>query len=44
MKVKWTKQMEQAVLGVAPGRWCDVAMVLEEAEKLSQNSPRPGSR
>jgi hypothetical protein len=44
MKVKWTKQMEQAVLGLAPGRWRDVAMVLEEAEKLSQGSPRPGSQ
>jgi hypothetical protein len=44
MKVKWTKQMEQAVLGLAPGRWRDVSMVLEEAEKLSKGSPRPDSQ
>jgi hypothetical protein len=36
VKVKWTKQMENALLGMAPGRWRDISMVLAEAEKLSR--------
>lgn len=34
-QVKWTQQMEQAILGLAPGRWRDVSMVLDYAQKLS---------
>jgi len=36
--VKWTKQMEQAVRGLVPGRWRDISMVLDEAAKLSSTS------
>ena len=46
MKVTWTKQMEQAVLNLAPGRWRDISMVLDEAQELSNtgasaNEPKP---
>ena len=37
-KVKWTKQMEQAVRGLVPGRWRDISMVLDQAAKLSSAS------
>jgi len=33
MKISWTKEMEQALRGAAPGRWRDISMVLEEARK-----------
>jgi hypothetical protein len=35
MKINWTKEMEQALQNAAPGRWRDIAMVLDEAQKLS---------
>jgi hypothetical protein len=35
MKMNWTKEMEQALKNAAPGRWQDIAMVLDEAQKLS---------
>ncbi len=35
MKMNWTKEMEQALRSAAPGRWGDISMVLEEAQKLS---------
>ncbi|HKM90533.1 MAG TPA: DUF11 domain-containing protein [Candidatus Acidoferrales bacterium] len=34
MNLKWTQQMEQAVLGLAPGRWRDISQVLDAAQKL----------
>jgi len=46
-KVKWTKQMEQAVSGLVPGRWSDISMVLDQASRLSSaptggfEAPRP---
>jgi hypothetical protein len=42
-KVKWSKQMDQAVRALVPGRWSDVAMVLEEAKKLETSSQAPGA-
>lgn len=41
-KVKWSKQMEQAVSGLIPGRWRDISMVLDEAARLSNQPPAPG--
>jgi hypothetical protein len=35
-KVKWTKQMAQALNGLIPGRWRDISMVLDEAGRLSK--------
>jgi len=43
-KVKWTKQMEQALNGLVPGRWRDISMVLEEAGKLSSAQQSQGLR
>ncbi len=43
MNVKWTKQLEQALRGLVPGRWGDVSMVLQEAEKLQGAGARPGA-
>jgi len=43
-QVKWTKQLEQAVLALAPGRWRDVSMVLQEAQRLSQQSLSNGNQ
>ena len=37
MKVNWTKQMEQAVLGLVPARWRTVAGLLQQAQQLSSN-------
>jgi len=34
MNVKWTKEMEDTLRRAAPGRWRDIAMVLDEAHKL----------
>jgi hypothetical protein len=36
--VKWTKEMEKALLGVAPNRWSDVVQIQRYAQKLSQQS------
>jgi len=36
--VKWTKEMEKALLGVAPNRWSDVVQIQRYAQKLSQRS------
>ncbi len=41
-KVKWTKQMDQAVSGLVPGRWRDISMVLDEAAKLSSGPQAQG--
>ena len=38
MKMNWTKEMEQALRSAAPGRWGDISMVLEEAQKISGGS------
>jgi hypothetical protein len=43
-KVKWTKQMEQALNGLVPGRWRDISMVLDEAGKLSKTPSGQGPR
>ena len=43
-KIKWTKQIEQAVRGLVPERWRDISMVLDEAQKLPQQSPRAGAQ
>ena len=42
-KVKWTKQMEQSLLSLVPGRWRDIQMVLDEATRLSNRHQGPGS-
>jgi len=42
-KIKWTKQIEQAVRGLVPGRWRDISMVLDEAAKVSNRPPAQGS-
>ena len=39
MNVKWTKQMEDTLLGAAPGRWRDITAVLTEAESISRTRP-----
>jgi hypothetical protein len=44
MNVKWTKQLEQAVRALVPGRWRDISTVLQEAEKLEEAGARPGAR
>jgi len=36
MNVKWTQEMENALLGAAPGRWRDITAVLTEAENISK--------
>jgi hypothetical protein len=38
MNVKWTKEMEDTLRAAAPGRWRDIAMVLDEARKIPGNS------
>ena len=43
-KIKWTKQIEQAVRGLVPGRWRDISMILDEAQKLPQQSSRPAAQ
>jgi hypothetical protein len=43
MQVKWTKQMEQAILSLAPGRWRDISMVLDSAQKLSGGTGPAGA-
>jgi hypothetical protein len=35
LNVKWTNEMTEALRAAAPGRWRDIAMVLDEAHKLS---------
>ena len=42
-KVKWTKQMDQAVRALIPGRWRDISMVIEEAQKLSSAAASAGA-
>lgn len=44
--VKWTKQLEQAVLGQVPGRWQDISMVLDAAAKSggASQAQGPGSQ
>ena len=44
MNVKWTKQLEQALLGLAPNRWNDISMVLQQVEKMGQAGPRGGRK
>jgi hypothetical protein len=34
MNVKWTQAMDNTLRAAAPGRWRDIAMVLDEARKL----------
>jgi hypothetical protein len=41
-KVQWTKEMEQALLALVPGRWRDISMVLEEARRLEGATAPPG--
>jgi len=41
MNVKWTKEMEKTLLAAAPGRWRDIAMVLDEAYKLGASRRAP---
>jgi hypothetical protein len=38
LHVKWTKEMESALRGAAPGRWKDISEMLQEAQELEKNS------
>jgi hypothetical protein len=42
--VKWTKQLEQSLMGIVPGMWGDIQMIQDAAAKLSGGQPaeRPG--
>jgi len=41
LNVKWTNEMNDALRAAAPGRWRDIAMVLDEAHKLSGRAGAP---
>jgi hypothetical protein len=41
LNVKWTNEMTDALRAAAPGRWRDIAMVLDEAHKLSAAAGAP---
>ena len=41
LNVKWTKAMTDALRAAAPGRWRDIATVLDEAHKLSGAAGAP---
>lgn len=41
LNVKWTNEMTDALRAAAPGRWRDIAMVLDEAHKLSGAAEAP---
>jgi len=41
LNVKWTNEMTDALRAAAPGRWRDIAMVLEEAHKSSSTAGAP---
>ncbi len=40
LNVKWTKEMENALRGVVPGRWRDISAVLEQAKGIAQAAPQ----
>ncbi len=39
LKVKWTKEMENALWSAVPGRWRDITAVLAEAERMMPPKP-----
>jgi hypothetical protein len=43
LDIKWSKEMEDVLRGLAPGRWQDIAAVLNEAEAISKSgAAKPG--
>jgi len=40
-KVEWTKELDQALRALVPGRWRDISLVLEEARKLEAADASP---
>jgi len=44
MNVKWTKQLDQAVRALVPGRWRDISMVLDDAQKWAARFARPAAK
>ena len=40
-KIPWTKELDQALRALVPGRWRDISMVLEQARKLEAADASP---